>query len=83
MKKINVIVKNDNGLHSRVAISLVTLVKNSNCEISIVNKEGMKVNGKSLIRILSMGIKENEEICIEISGEDEDSLANDICNLFS
>lgn len=83
MVKIDVTVKFDNGLHSRPACSLVDIVKKSNSQVNIVTKENNIINAKSLIRILTAQIKENEQISIEITGEDELEVSNKIKELFA
>lgn len=83
MKTINVVVKYENGLHARPAVTMVELVKSSKSEAFIVTNKGIRVNCKSLIRVLTTGIKENEEITIEINGEDEDRLAKALTTLFN
>lgn len=83
MVRIDVVVKHDNGLHARPACNMVELVKASKSEAFIVTQKGVRVNCKCLIRILTTGIKENEEIGIEITGEDEEVLAEKLKTLFS
>lgn len=82
MIKIDVTVNFDNGLHSRPACSLVDIMKSSKSEGVIVTKDGNRINAKSLIRILTTGIKENEKISIEITGEDELDVSKKIKELF-
>lgn len=83
MVKIDVVVKFDKGLHARPAGTLVELSKASKSDVFIITKTGVRVNCKSLIRILTTGIKENEEISIEITGEDEERLAESLKKLFN
>lgn len=81
MEKIKVQVKFKNGLHSREAIQLVELSKNSQSDIYLL-KDDEKINTKSLIRILTAQIKENEIINFEIEGVDEIEVKENLIKLF-
>lgn len=81
MEKIKVQVKFKNGLHSREAIQLVELSKHSQSDIYLL-KDDEKINTKSLIRILTAQIKENEIINFEIEGVDEIEVKENLIKLF-
>lgn len=40
------------------------------CKVNVINK-GKKVNGKSSLSMLTLGIAANEEVTLEIDGEQE------------
>ena len=81
MQKIEVQVKFKNGLHSREAIQLVELSKQSQSTIYLL-KDDEKINTKSLIRILTAQIKEQEVINFEIDGVDELEVKENLIKLF-
>ena len=70
MKKEKVVLKNETGLHARPAGELAKLAGTFNCNINI-NANGKTVSAKSILGIMSLGIKTNTEIEIECDGEDE------------
>jgi len=64
------IVKSLSGLHARPAAMLVQIANSFPCEISLV-KEDKKVNAKSIMSILALGIGANEQIIVITQGEQE------------
>ena len=66
-----VIIPNQTGLHARPASDLANLCKQYQSEILIACGDRM-VNAKSVIGILSGGIKQKMEVEIRVTGEDED-----------
>ena len=68
--KRDVIVKNESGMHARPASIFVKKANgfNSNIEIEAVGK---KVNAKSIMGILSLGITKGNQISIIAEGEDD------------
>ena len=69
------IIKNPQGLHMRPAALISKEMENFPCSVRIVYKE-KNVNAKSLINILSAGIKQNAEVTFECNGDlEEEALA--------
>lgn len=81
MKKERIILQNETGLHARPAGELVKIVSTFNCKVNIT-ANGKTVNAKSILGIMSLGIKDNTEIEIECDGEDEERAMNEIINAF-
>jgi len=48
---------NETGLHTRPGNEFVSLAKTFSSQISVENEAGVKVNGTSLLKLLSLGIK--------------------------
>ncbi len=69
MKK-EFVIKNKVGLHARPAALFVQTAKKFKSDIT-VEKDGNKVNAKSILGVLSLGVEQGETITIEIQGEDE------------
>ena len=65
-----VIVNNALGIHLRPAGSLAEEAMKYTCSISLIRKD-KRVNGKSLLSILSLGIKNGYEVEIRCDGKDE------------
>jgi len=66
-----VVVINPTGLHARPASKFVTEAKKYESSL-IVRKNDKKVNGKSIIQIMSAGISAGTEIYLEAEGPDEE-----------
>jgi len=73
MYKQTVVVKNQSGLHARPGAVFVDKAKtfSSNIKISRLDKPEKVVNAKSIIFVLSVGIKKNMEVEISAEGSDE------------
>lgn len=70
MEKKSLILKNPEGLHARPAAIFVQEANKFESEIEI-EFQGNKVNGKSIIGIMSLGAFHGEEISIIAKGRDE------------
>jgi len=65
------IVKNKQGLHARPAALFVQIANKFDSRITVKrNKE--KVNGKSIMGILTLGAEKDSTIIIEAEGDDAD-----------
>lgn len=59
------------GLHARPASLLVQESNKYKSEITLENFEGSTANLKSIMSVMAMAIKQNDEIIINTSGSDE------------
>lgn len=82
MKKEKIILQNETGLHARPAGELVKLATSFKCDVNLT-ANGRTVNAKSILAIMSLGIKASTEIEIECNGDDEDKAIQDIINAFN
>jgi len=80
MTNKEVVLNNNDGLHARAA---ALFVREANKFASDVNLEahGEKVNGKSIIGIMSLGAFNGEKIIIEAEGVDEEEAVDKLANL--
>jgi phosphocarrier protein len=62
---------NSLGLHARAAAQLVQLANRFRCEIH-VEKDGMEVNGKSIMGVLTLAAAKGSTITVSTEGEDAD-----------
>ena len=69
MERREVVVKHKLGLHARPAAAFVQLARGFEAEI-IVEKNGERVNGKSIMGVLMLAIAHGETIAIEVNGPD-------------
>jgi len=65
-------VRNRTGLHARPASDFVKAAKSFNCEINIyrAGEADEKVNAKSIVMLLSLGLGRGETVGIAAEGED-------------
>ena len=70
MVRQEITVKHKLGLHARPAASFVQLARQFASEI-IIEKNGERVNGKSIMGVLMLAIARDEKIFLEAEGADE------------
>lgn len=74
------VIKNSIGLHARPAALFVRTCSKYRSEI-FVEKDGKKVNAKSIMGIMALGVSPDEKIKITIDGIDEEAAMKDILDL--
>ena len=82
MIKDKIILQNETGLHARPAGELVKLASTFRCDVNLT-ANGKTVNAKSILAIMSLGIKARTEIEIECNGEDEEKKKKKIVEAFN
>ncbi len=75
-----VLIVNDLGIHLRAAGALVQLAGTFHAEIYI-EKSAMKVNGKSIMSVLSLAASKGTEIIVSAEGDDAPQAVTAICEL--
>ncbi|MBP2637538.1 MAG: HPr family phosphocarrier protein [Firmicutes bacterium] len=70
MLEQSITIINKVGLHARPAALLVKTAGEYPCEVTLV-KEGKTFNAKSILAIMSAGIKQNDTIVVKADGEGE------------
>ena len=75
-----VVVKNQVGLHARPATFIIQRANEFKSSIWI-EKDARKVNAKSLLGVLSLGITKGTSVNILADGADEESAANSLVEL--
>jgi phosphocarrier protein len=63
---------NSLGLHARAAAQLVQIANRYRSEVH-VEKDGMQVNGKSIMGVLTLAAAKGTSIVVTIEGEDADA----------
>ena len=74
MQQLNLVIHNATGLHARPARAFVDLAKQFRSTIKIRHGE-KQVNAKSLISVLTLGVRRGEQIVVDVSGDDEEHAA--------
>ena len=70
MKSFEYVIKDKSGIHARPAGLLASECKNYNSEITI-EKDGKKANARKIFEVMSLCVKNSDEITISINGDDE------------
>jgi len=79
-KKVKII--NNAGMHTRPAATIVKLAAKYKCEFYL-NKDGLHINGKSIIGVMTLAAEKGSEIILTFDGEDEELAAKDILDFFN
>ena len=73
-------IKKQVGLHARPATFLIQKANEFKCSIWI-EKDERRVNAKSLLGVLSLGVAQGATISIIADGQDEVEAVNTLCEL--
>ena len=74
-------VKNDLGLHTRPATSIVKLLQHVKSDVLFTYKRET-VNAKSVLSILMLGVHKNATVTITVDGDDAEETMAKILNAF-
>ena len=74
MKEIKYVITDPVGIHARPAGLLVNLAKAAASSIT-VSKGDKSAEMKKLMKLMSLGIKQGDEITIQVEGDDEAACA--------
>ncbi len=80
MKTRDVVITNASGLHARPATFFIQKANSYKCTI-LVEKDDRKVNAKSLLGVLSLGIAQGMTIKLIADGQDEEAALNGLISL--
>jgi phosphocarrier protein HPr len=72
--------RNASGLHARPAKIFAMAAAASLADV-VVEKDGRKVNGKSVLSVLTLGCEQGDEIVIRTTGESADETLADLVKL--
>lgn len=73
---------NKHGLHARPAAQFVKIAGKFKSDIKVI-KDGLEVNGKSIMGIMMLAAEPGSEITLMIEGEDEKEAYDALNNLIS
>lgn len=76
-----IVLKNAEGLHARPATEIAKSASKYECMIKL-NVNGNEYNAKSVLNIMSAGIKDKTLIKIICDGKDENQALTDMLNIF-
>lgn len=65
-------IRNEHGLHARPGTALVNVIKQFNSEITVTNLDGSgkPANGRSLIKVVALGVKKGHHLRFTANGAD-------------
>lgn len=78
-KKVRVL--NEAGLHARPSSSLVKLASKFESDF-FIEMQGYKVNGKSILGVMTLAAEHGAELELIVDGKDEKKALESISNLF-
>lgn len=75
-----VTIQNETGLHARPATALVKLAGEFESTFNIY-MHGYRINGKSILGVMTLAAEQGAELEIELEGPDEEEATQAIANL--
>ncbi|MDF7680725.1 fused PTS fructose transporter subunit IIA/HPr protein [Enterobacteriaceae bacterium ESL0689] len=74
------VVRNEHGLHARPGAMLVNTIKKFNSDITVANLDGSgkPANGRSLMKVVALGVKKGNRLRFTAQGEDAQQALNAI-----
>jgi len=82
MIETTVQIKNKAGLHTRPAATIVKLASKYKCDFYLA-KDGLNINGKSIIGVMTLAAEMGSEITLTFDGPDEKESSNEIVDFFN
>ncbi len=76
-----VTIKNRAGLHTRPAAAIVKLASRFRSEFFII-KDGFRINGKSIIGVMTLAAAQGTELELECDGPDEEQAMKELVEYF-
>jgi phosphocarrier protein HPr len=73
---------NNAGLHTRPAATIVKLASKFKCEF-FISKDGLNINGKSIIGVMTLAAEMGSELLLTFEGEDEKEASEEISDYFN
>ncbi len=81
MIEVTVTITNRAGLHTRPAAALVKTAAKFHSEFMIC-KDGMEINGKSIIGVMTLAAEQGSELVLRFEGDDEERAKAVVVDLF-
>jgi phosphocarrier protein HPr len=79
-KKIKIV--NKAGMHTRPAATIVKMASKYKSDF-FITKDGLHINGKSIIGVMTLAAEMGSEITLSFDGPDEEAAAAEITDYFS
>jgi phosphocarrier protein HPr len=72
---------NKAGMHTRPASMLVKIASKYKSEFFII-KDGFRINGKSIIGVMTLAAEKGSNVTLEFDGEDEERACKEVAKFF-
>lgn len=82
MIEVSIKIVNKAGLHTRPAATIVKLASKYKCDFYI-SRDGMNINGKSIIGVMTMAAALGSELTLSFNGVDEQEASKEIIDYFN
>ncbi|MBR3879486.1 MAG: HPr family phosphocarrier protein [Clostridia bacterium] len=82
MKTCEIMITNSSGLHARPATFFIQKANFYKSTI-LIEKDNRKVNAKSLLGVLSLGIAKGMTVTLSADGQDEDAAIDGLVSLIN
>lgn len=80
MVERTITIENESGLHARPAATFVRHAAQFTSDITLI-KDGLRVNGKSIMGVMMLAAEQGSQIQIIVSGEDEEAALQALIHL--
>lgn len=77
MEKFTYTIREENGIHARPAGLFVSKVKEKSDKVTI-DFNGKAADGKRLISVMGLGVKQNDTVTVTVEGENEKDTAREL-----
>jgi len=81
MLEVVVKIVNNAGLHTRPAATIVKMAAKYKAEF-FINKNGLHINGKSIIGVMTLAAEKGSELLLTFDGPDEKEASEEIADYF-
>lgn len=81
MIEVTVKVRNRQGMHTRPAALLVKTAAKFKADFFVI-KDGMEINGKSIIGVMTLAAEQGSELLLRFEGADEHEAKDAVVDLF-
>ena len=80
MLETKLIIKNKLGLHARPAALFVKTASKYDADV-VISKDGLEVNGKSIMGVMMLAAECGSEVILKISGREEEIMTKALVDL--
>ena len=78
MKTFEYTITDPVGIHARPAGLLVQAVKALDSKVTLTNKDGKSADGKKLLAVMGLGIKQGDTVTVTVDGGNEDASVEEL-----
>ncbi len=70
-------IQNPSGLHARPATVFVQKASSFACQVNVI-RGSKKVNGKSIMGLMTLAVAQGDEVTLEVDGEQEETALEEL-----